>query len=65
MATIADLLGEKAQDVRRRTGAPAPVRPCADAMHYVATGLPGSPYKRDRNGRLRKDGKFAPAPVTR
>lgn len=61
MTTIAELLGEKAQEVRRATGAPTTmVKGNPMRLHAVAaaSALPGCPLKRDGNGRLRQGGKF-------
>lgn len=33
-----------------------------ERMAYVANALPVSPYTRDSNGRLRRNGKFASKP---
>lgn len=33
-----------------------------ERMHYVANALPKSPYSRDSNGRLRRNGKYASKP---
>lgn len=59
MATIADLLGAKAAEVKALELRPDP---CVEAMHYVATGLPGSPYRKDSAGRLRRNGRWAVRP---
>ena len=64
MATIADKLGDKAQEVRRAVGAPTVLPQAAPnaalRMHAIAaaSGLEGCPLKRDSNGRLRSRGRF-------
>lgn len=61
MSTIAELLGEKAQEVRRKTGAPSTmVKGSPLRIHAVAaaSAIPGCPLKRDTQGRLRQSGRF-------